>query len=390
VSGGEGRLRVCLIANQISAWGKIGGFGTATRALGGALAGRGVEVTAVVPRRAAHGQPRRERLDGIDVHAESSWSTFRGGAVFAALGADVYHSQEPTVASRWAQRAAPHALHVVTCRDPRSWRDHLVELRHATWRRRAMFPFTWAYEIGPWVKRAVRRADAVLCPARCLRGKVRRLYGVSATFLPSPVAVPAREPRKSPTPLVLFVGRWDPRKRIERFFALAERFPEVRFAAIGRAHEPQYDRRLRRLGGRIGNLEMPGEASPFAAEPGERGALAGWYERAWVLVNTSAREGLPYTFLEAAAHGVALLSGHDPDGVTHRFGEVVAGDDYEGALARLLADGAWRSRGRQGARWVAERFAAERSVDLHLELYRRLLAQRADDHRRGARRKGLA
>jgi glycosyltransferase involved in cell wall biosynthesis len=370
-------VRVCLIANQIAAWGKIGGFGTATRALGCALARRGVEVIAVVPRRTAHGQGRRERLDGIAIYGESGWSTLGRGEVFAAVGADIYHSQEPTVASRWAQRAAPEALHVVTCRDPRGWRDHLVELRYATWRRRATFPATWVYEIAPWVKQAVRRADAVLCPARCLRGKVRSLYGVRARFLPSPVTVPTGDRRKSDTPLVLFVGRWDPRKRVERFFALAERFPEVRFVAVGRAHEAGYDRSLRQRWSQLRNLEMPGEASPFATSTGNGSALATWYEQAWVLVNTSAREGLPYTFLEAAAHGVALLSAHDPDRVTRRFGEVVAGDDYEGGLARLLAGDTWSSRGRQGARWVAETFDVERSVDRHLELYGRLLAERA-------------
>ena len=364
-------MRVCLIANQIAAWGKIGGFGTATRALGGALARRGVEVAAVVPRRPAAGQGRREVLDGIEVHGETAWRTLAGGAVFRDVAADVYHSQEPTVASRWAQRAVPGAVHVVTCRDPRDWRDHGVELVHGSWRRRAVFPATWAYEVAPWVKAAVRRADAVLCPAPCLEPKVRRLYGVGARFVPSPVPLPAAVAEKPPRPLVLFVGRWDRRKRVERFFALAERFPEVRFAAVGRAHEAAYDRRLRRRWGRLPNLELPGEASPFD------GGLAAWYRDAWVLVNTSAREGLPYTFLEALAHGVALLSTHDPDGVTGRFGEVVAGDAYEAGLARLLARDAWRERGRRGAAWVREGFSEERSAALHLELYRALLAERS-------------
>ena len=370
-------MRVCLIANQIAAWGKIGGFGTATRALGSALACRGVEVVAVVPRRAAHGQGRRERLDGIEVYGESAWRTLTGGRIFREIEADVFHSQEPTVASRWAQRAAPGAVHVVTCRDPRGWREHLVELRHATARRRAIFPATWLYEVAPWVKSAVRRADEVLCPAPFLRPVVRRLYGVDARFVPSPVAAPPGHPEKASRPFVLWVGRWDPRKRIERFFALAESFPEVRFVAVGRAHEAGYDRRLRRAGSRLPNLEMPGGASPFGTPGGLTAAgssLAEWYGPAWVLVNTSAREALPYTFLEALAHDAALLSSLDPDGVTRRFGEVVEGDRYEEGLGRLLAGDAWRERGRRGGAWVREVFSEERSARLHLELYERLLA----------------
>ena len=372
-------MRVCLIANQIAAWGKIGGFGTATRALGSALARRGVEVVAVVPRRAAYGQARRERLDGVEVFGESAWRTLTGGRIFGEVGADVFHSQEPTVASRWAQRAAPNAIHVVTCRDPRGWRDHLVELRHATAHRRARFPVTWLYEVAPWVKGAVRKADAVLCPAPFLRPVVRRLYGVEARFVPSPVAAPAGRPEKDTRPLVLWVGRWDPRKRIERFFALAESFPEVRFAAVGRAHDAAHDRRLRRAGSRLTNLEMPGEASPFGTSgggPTTGPTLADWYARAWVLANTSAREALPYTFLEALAHEAALLSPLDPDGVVSRFGEVVEGERYEEGLRRLLAGDAWRERGRRGGAWVREVFSEERSARLHLQLYERLLAER--------------
>ena len=46
-------MRVCLISVEIFAWGKYGGFGRATRLIGGELAKRGIPVTAVVPRRMA-------------------------------------------------------------------------------------------------------------------------------------------------------------------------------------------------------------------------------------------------------------------------------------------------------------------------------------------------
>ena len=372
-------MHVCLIANQIAAWGKIGGFGTATRALGGALAARGVRVTAVVPRLAGSGQGRRERLDGIDVRGERAWSTMASGRVFREIAADVYHSQEPTVASWWAQRAVPDAVHVVTCRDPRGWRDHRIELAYGSWRRRVRFPVTWLYEVAPWVKAAVRGADAVLCAAPFLREKVLSLYGRRASFVPSPVALPTRDPCKSQQPLVLLVGRFDRRKRVERFFELARRCPGVRFAAIGRAHEPGYDRRLREQAAGIRNLELPGEASRFSGTE-----LASWYERSWVLVNTSAREALPYTFLEALAHGVALLAPFDPDGVVSRFGAVVRAERFEEGLEGLLFGEAWRASGRAGAQWVRETFSEETSLTQHLDLYRRLLStpraeRRADE-----------
>ena len=44
-------MRVCLISVEIFAWGKYGGFGRATRLIGRELKKRGLDVTAVVPRR---------------------------------------------------------------------------------------------------------------------------------------------------------------------------------------------------------------------------------------------------------------------------------------------------------------------------------------------------
>ena len=87
-------MHVCLICSQIAAWGKIGGFGTATRALGIGLIRSGFDVTAVVPRRSRHGQGSRESLDGITVLGVSPFETMTSGRIFREVDADIYHSQE--------------------------------------------------------------------------------------------------------------------------------------------------------------------------------------------------------------------------------------------------------------------------------------------------------
>lgn len=367
-------MRICLIANQIAAWGKIGGFGSATRALGAGLAERGVEVFAVVPRRNHEGQQRVENLDGITVIGTSAAETMTSGRVFRRINADIYHSQEPTIATYLAQRAQPEATHLVTCRDPRGLRDHLVELQHTNLRRRLQAPITWYYEASPWVKRAVRNADEVLMPApSCLTPRIKALYGetVEPRFVPSLVDIPESPPSKGDNPLALFVGRWDHRKRIERFFELARRFPDVHFVAVGRAHDESYDRRLRETYGHLPNVEMPGYISRFGED-----SLNRLYERAWILVNTSAREGLPYTFIEATAWGCALLSPLDPDGFTSRFGYHVADDSQQGlekGLCWLLEADRWAERGLAGSAFVTTRFSAEASLSQHQALYRRIL-----------------
>ena len=365
-------MHVCLISNQIAAWGKIGGFGTATRAIGAGLAKRRVRVSAVVLRRPQ--QQLVEQLDGITVYGLSAGELLCSGRIYRQLGADIYHSQEPTIGTYHAQRTATQAVHVVTCRDPRDWRDHWTELRFGTLSRRLRFPATWLYEVAPWVKRSVRRSDRVLSPALCLLAKIRALYGehVDATFVPSPVSLPQTEPVKARRPLILSVGRWDRRKRVERFFRLAQALPEVRFVAVGAAHEPRRDRALRRRWQSLPNLELPGPLSPFDDR------LWQLYNRAWVLVNTSAREGLPYTFVEAAGRSCAILTELDPDGFGSRFGALAPRGELEPALRWLLEDDHWRERGAAGASHVAATFSERVSIDQHLEIYHELLTDKRE------------
>ncbi len=364
-------MKVCLISNQIAAWGKIGGFGTATRALGSALAERGVDVSAVVVRREDGGQKFREELDGITVYGPSHLKTLTSGAIYREIDADIYQSQEPTIATYLAQRAVPDKVHVVTCRDPRNLHEHFVELQHTNLKRRLMFPVTWYYEASPWVKRSVRNADAVLMPApTALLPRIQDLYGtdVTAEFVPYPVDIPKQPPAKSPVPLILFVGRFDHRKRMERFFELAQNFPDVKFVAVGEAHDKGYDKYLRDTYGHLENLEMPGYVPRFGANN-----VSSYYEKAWVLVNTSAREGLPYTFMEAGAYGVALLSALDPEEFASRFGYYTENDDFEEGLKYLLADDRWRTRGRAAAEFIAKSWNEENCVNEHLRIYDRLL-----------------
>lgn len=363
-------MRVCLICSQIAAWGKIGGFGTATRALGGGLARRGVDVVAVVPRRAQYGQCKVERLDGMTVYGVEPIETLASGRIFRELDADIYHSQEPTLASWWAQKAVPERIHVVTCRDPRTWRDHLIELRYTNYKRRLLAPVSMLYEASPWVKAAVRRADAVLMPAPSALGeRIRHLYGlaIQPRFAPYPVETPARQPVKSADPFVLFVGRFDRRKRVELFFELAHAFPDVHFAAVGASHDSRYDYQLRRRAQRLSNLHLVGFVPRFGTPN-----VSDYYGRAWVLVNTSVREGLPYTFPEAAAHGTAILSALDPEGFASRFGYQVSDGDYVAGLRWLLENNRWREKGEAAAKFVAANWNEAQCLDRHLELYAEL------------------
>ena len=97
-------------------------------------------------------------------------------------------------------------------------------------------------------------------------------------------------------------------------------------------------------------------------------------DEAWILVNTSAKESLPVSFVEAAGRGCAILSRVDPDGFSSRFGCVVRNDDFASGLAYLLEGERWRELGRQGHRYVYERYRYDRAMSEHLRLYERVLA----------------
>jgi glycosyltransferase involved in cell wall biosynthesis len=360
---------VCLIAVEIFAWGKYGGFGRATRIIGRELVNRGITVSAVVPRRAD--QPPIANLDGMAVHGLTLTDLLGGGHAYQRIGADIFHSQEPSFGTYLAARAQPMARHVVTFRDPRDATDWKTE-RDLPSLSVLQVLANRLYEDNGLVQRAVRRADRCYVAARMLAAKARAKYalGCEPEFLPTPVLVPERV-EKDPEPTICFVARWDRRKRPELFFELARAFPHVRFLAAGRSRDPDYERALRDRYGKLANVELLGFIDQFRG--GELSRLLG---RSWVLVNTAAREGLPNAFIEAAAHGCAILSAVDPDAFASRFGHHAADDDFVRGLTILLEGDRWRQLGEAGRDHVRRVFAVKPAIDRHIEIYTELLAQR--------------
>lgn len=360
-------MRICLISTEIFAWGKHGGFGRATRLIGRELARRGVEVFAVVPRRA--GQREVERLDGITVMSFAPHRPLRMLGLFREIDADIHHSCEISLGTWLARRAMPDRRHMITFRDPRNLVDWALELARPSLNR-AQVLANYLFESSPMLRGSVREADALYTIAHWLVPKVEAMYRPERRprFLPTPVTIPP-EPVKAALPTVCYLARLDRRKRPELFLDLAARFRGVRFLVLGKSRDPGYERRLRqRYGGRP-NIEFLGMVDQFASDDHGR-ALA----ESWVMINTATREAMPNAFLEAAAHGCAILSAVDPDGFASRFGHHAARDDFAEGLEALLAGDRWRERGRLAREHVSEVFQVDRAIDLHLEAYRELMA----------------
>lgn len=358
-------MHVCLLCTEMFGVGHLGGFGRATRMIGRELAARGVEVTAVVPRRSdpRHEWPDEFELDGIRVLQVPAGAVARTVRTLRRVGADLFHSQEPSMLTYLAQVAVPDAPSLVTFRDPLDGPGWRAEIRNASSKIGVLLYA--AYSDNPLVRRAVRKATRRFCAAEFVGplAQAKFLLAETPEFLPTPIDVPDAV-KKAARPTVCFVGRWHRRKRPEHFFELARRVPDVRFIAVGAAQDPARDQMLRTTYGDVPNLDMPGAIDQF-----ESGALWDILGMSWVLVNCSDREGLPTTLAEAAAHGCAVLACLDPDGMVSRFGRVASPDALEPNLRDLLADNRWRELGRAGRRHVQEVFSTPRAIERHIEHY---------------------
>jgi len=358
-------MRVCLVCVEIFAWGKYGGFGRSTRMIGKELVRRGIEVTAVVPRRA--GQKPVEMLDGIRVLGFESRQPFSALDLFREADADVYHSQEPSLGTYLAQRAMPKRKHVVTFRDTRDLKDWWIEFKYPSLSK-AQVLSNFLYEDNFLVHRAVRKADKWLAASRLLIPKARKKYCLSADplFMPSPISF-AESVQKSERPLVCFVARLDRRKRPQIFLELARRFSDVQFEVIGMGQDKSLDQNLRNTYADLSNVNFHGFVDQFNSN-----ALTNLLAKSWILINTSARESLPTTFVEAAGHGCAILSEIDPDGFASNFGFHVKDSDYSHGLRILLEDEQWKERGRLGFEYARSTFAVDRAMQFHMNMYEKL------------------
>lgn len=359
---------ICLISTEILGWGKAGGYGFVVRMMGAELIRRGYRVTVIMP------QPRDivehdTVLDGIEVRSYPRLAFSKGIALFREADADIYHSHEPSLGGWLAMRAMPHRKHIVTNQDPRLLRDWWIEFRHPTYSSFQVLK-TAAYYENPLTRWSVRAAHQVMVPAQFLKQVVARKYGLAAEpiFMPTPIRV-VQSVCKAAEPTVCFLGRLDRRKRPERFLKLAARFPDVRFICVGEAQDKRYDDYLRRQYGGEPNLELTGFIDQFRDS-----RVSDILAKSWVLINTSAREGLPNTYMEAAAHRCAILSAVDPDGFASRFGYHAPTGDFEAGLKMLLNEGLWRRQGDAGFNYVSEVYEVGKAIDMQVVLYETVLA----------------
>lgn len=359
-------MHICFISTEIFAWGKYGGFGRATRLIGRELVKRGIEVSAIVPIR--KGQKLHEVLDGIDVYGFDVRHPMRTFQVYRDLEADIYHSEEPSFGTFLAKVLHPDKKHITTFRDTRLFSDWIIEFKYPSLNKLQVI-FNWFYEDNFLVHWALRNNNGNFVAAHLLKERAKNKYKLKQTpiFLPTPVRFPD-ELKKSNKPLVIYVARWDRRKRPEMVIELAKQKPDVTFMMLGSSRDKKFGQELMTKIGQLENIILPGFVNQF-----EDSEMENYLSSSWILINTAAREGLPNSFIEAAAHQCAILSSVDPDQFSSRFGKFVQDDDFSSGLDYLLEEDRWKSLGQAGYEHVFREFRMEHSIDEHIRIYKSLL-----------------
>ncbi len=367
-------MRICFICTEIFAWGKFGGFGRVTRTIGKELVKRNIEIFAVVPKQ--KNQKEFENLDGIKVLGFSKSNPLYAKKLLVECNADIYHSEEPSFITYLAIRELPKKIHIITSRDPRNFFDWIHELVYPSYNTLQVF-LNIIFENNFLVSESVRKASHVFYTAKFLEEKVKQKYRLKnkAEFLPTPIRIPQNEIIKSGDPVVCFIARMDRRKRPELFFKLAEAFPEIKFIAVGKSRDNIFENYLRKKYSKLKNLEITGFINQF-----ETNKITSILEKSWVLVNPAKREGLPNAFLEALAHKCAILSSVNPENITENFGFFVKNDDFASGLKILLENNNWKQKGERGQMYVAENYELNKSIEMHITIYRNLLAAKIQNN----------
>ena len=371
----ESKMRVCFVSPEMFHWGVHGGFGYITWTLSRELVKRGYEACVVTPRR--KGQETLEEVDGVTVYGFDPFigSPFPVNAIqsrrdslkyYKMADADIYHNQAISYNTYAAHLATPERKHILTFQDPYD---------HHEWRRIAKVEPKYSSmshilrveaEIR-FLARTCRMMNKLYSQAHFLVPKVKDLYRLEKDpeLLPNPVPVPVRLEEKAEKPTVCFLARWDPQKRVELFFKLAKIHPDVEFIALGKSHDEEKDRDLRARYDKLPNLTMTG----FVSEEEKSRILS----KSWALVNTSVREALPVSFLEALAHKTPIISGENPDDLTSTYGHHVENEDYDSGLEWLLESNDWRRKGVLGRKHVSKVYEIGHVVEQHIQKYEEVM-----------------
>jgi glycosyltransferase involved in cell wall biosynthesis len=407
-----GRLRICLISEELppeTGWGGIGSYSWHI-ARGLAEAGHRVHVVA----RCWEGR-RLEQIDGVEVHRlpipEPSWrrgtwwingrfpesrQVFLWSAAVRRAVADIRAREGLDLIESPEFHAQGLLSSLGTDGPPMVVRLHTP----AFMCRQLNGAGPGGSQCDTWLSEAAerwtaRRAALITSPSRALAEDVARRWRIgpdTVRVVPNPIDEREFVPRSwssSAEPLVLYVGRLERRKGVETLIAawpqVHAALPHARASFVGADHPsgPGGESMRAHLMQRLDSFAVPGHSVSFTGAV-DRSALPAIYAAARVCVVPSLYENLPYTCLEAMACGRAVVAsrvGGIPEIVTHGVDgllvEAGSASALAGAIISLLQDEPLRRRlGARARQTVCERFSRRATLDQTVAAYRATLVGR--------------
>ncbi len=364
------RLHICFVAPH--AWpvlsgdpaiAEVGGAEVQQSILARIFARQGYRVSMIC---LDYGQPHKSVVQGVTVH-----KAFRPEA-----GVPVLRFLHPRLMSMWrAMREVDADIYYSRSVSP--WVGIVADFcrRHG---RRSIYAGasdvdfaadlrgTLRYARDRWLyRRGLARVDAIIAQNELQRASCLATYARAAPVIPSCYEPPARRGGAAGG-YVLWVATLRAGKRPELLLELAKRLPHRRFVMVGGPErgEGELYERIRRQASSIPNLEFTGFLPLAQVE--ER------FDGARVLVNTSAYEGMPNTFLQAWARGIPTVGSVSVGTLVHK--QFAGIEDGAREIDSLLGDAhTWESASRR----CLEHFERAHSGDVTLQRYRQLFNELA-------------
>jgi glycosyltransferase involved in cell wall biosynthesis len=147
----------------------------------------------------------------------------------------------------------------------------------------------------------IREADLVVVQNRNQSEIASRWFNKDSVLILNPVEVAAKFEKDPASRYILWVGKSDDRvKQPDLFVNLAQALPQYQFVMIMNLVLDRVHRRVLDRCKKLSNIRVESNI-PY-------GEVERFYAAARLMVNTSAFEGFPNTFLESAKYGIPIVS----------------------------------------------------------------------------------
>jgi len=216
---------------------------------------------------------------------------------------------------------------------------------------------------------ALRNAAGVVAQTPYQQRRLRERFGVTSTVIPNGYTRAETVNGRDERSYFLWVGRIDEsQKQPDRFLDLAARLPDFEFVLVGPARDDAYFEQIEQRIAKLGNVTYEGPVDPDE--------IHDYYSDAIAVVNTSAHEGFPNTFLEAWRMRTPVVSLNVDPGrfVENSLCECYADGDFESLvnLSERLANNRdiWEDCATVPHRYFEENLTIEQIATSYAELLR--------------------